>query len=119
MLTFFSPKVIARLQRVHLVVDEISAKAKEVTRDPDPSAKLGEFTPYFDKLLMEYSGEYEKYRLDEIVVASVAPTVSFYLFYQSSWLTRYRCAVRWLNGSHCENPWRLRTSLGGGRKHSG
>lgn len=77
-------KVIARLQRVHLVVDEISAKAKEVARDPQPAAKLGEFTPYFDQLLMEHSGEYERYRLDEIVVASVTPTVCFSLSEESS-----------------------------------
>jgi tuftelin-interacting protein 11 len=68
--------VIARLQRVHLVVDEISAKAKAITQEPEPGSKLGEFTPYFDQLLMEYSGEYEMYRLDEIVVASITPAVS-------------------------------------------
>ncbi|QRV88943.1 Tuftelin-interacting protein 11 [Ceratobasidium sp. AG-Ba] len=67
--------LIARLQRVHLVVDEISAKAKVVAREPEPQTALEQFTPYFDQLLMEYSGEYERHRLDEIVVASVAPTI--------------------------------------------
>jgi tuftelin-interacting protein 11 len=60
---------------VHLVVDEISAKAKAVARETEPATKLEQFTPYFDQLLMEYSREYEQYRLDEIVIASVAPTV--------------------------------------------
>ncbi|KAF8757911.1 TFP11 protein [Rhizoctonia solani] len=67
--------LIARLQRVHLVVDEISAKAKAISQEPEPGSKLEEFTPYFDQLLMEYSGEYERYRLDEIVVASIAPAL--------------------------------------------
>ncbi|KAG8717170.1 hypothetical protein FRC08_008049 [Ceratobasidium sp. 394] len=67
--------LIARLQRVHLVVDEISAKAKAVAREAEPRTALDQFTPYFDQLLMEHSGEYERYRLDEVVVASVAPTI--------------------------------------------
>ncbi|KAJ1306897.1 hypothetical protein OPQ81_007881 [Rhizoctonia solani] len=67
--------LIARLQRVHLVVDEISVKAKAIAQEPEPGSKLEEFTPYFDQLLMEYSGEYERYRLDEIVVASIAPAL--------------------------------------------
>jgi tuftelin-interacting protein 11 len=71
--------VIARLQRVHLVVDEISAKAKAIALESDPSATLEQFTPYFDQLLMEYPREYEQYRLDEIIVASIAPTVSLHI----------------------------------------
>ena len=91
-------EVIARLQRVHLVVDEISAKAKAIARDSEPSAKLGEFTPYFDQLLMEYSGEYEKYRLHEIVVASVAPTASFYYLISPVPKANSTCVVASCNG---------------------
>lgn len=72
--------MIARLQRVHLVVDEISAKAKAIALESDPGLKLEQFTPYFDQLLMEYPGEYERYRLDEIIVASIAPTVGLRVF---------------------------------------
>ena len=36
---------------------------------------LEPFSPHFQKLISEYSREYDKYRLDEIVVAAIAPTV--------------------------------------------
>lgn len=68
--------VIQRLQAIHLVVDEISTKAKELARsDYEPS--LEAFSVPVEKLLTNYSKEYDRYRLDEIVVAAIVPTVSF------------------------------------------
>jgi tuftelin-interacting protein 11 len=67
--------VIQKLQAIHLAVDDISSKAKELTlSDYEPS--LGAFSPSVDKLVTGYSKEYDQYRLDEIVVAAIAPTVS-------------------------------------------
>ena len=66
--------MIARLQQVHLVVDDIHAKAKELASVYE--ASLDPFSPYFEKLLSQFPQEFDKYRLDEIVVAAIAPTVS-------------------------------------------
>ena len=60
---------------MHLVVDEISSKAKQIAvSDHEPS--LEAFSAPVEKLLSEYSKEYDRYRLDEIVVAAIIPTVS-------------------------------------------
>lgn len=66
--------VIQRLQAVHLVVDDISAKAKEVDNsDYEPSLEM--FSKLIERLLSEFPKEYDRYRLDEIVVAAIVPTV--------------------------------------------
>jgi tuftelin-interacting protein 11 len=39
-------------------------------------ASLDTFTPNFEKLLAQYTKEYERYQIDEIVVAAIAPVVS-------------------------------------------
>ena len=63
---------------MHLVVDEISSKAKQIAvSDYEPS--LEAFSAPVEKLLSEYSKEYDRYRLDEIVVAAIIPTVSDFL----------------------------------------
>ena len=68
--------VISRLQAVHLVVDDINAKVKEVaSSDYEPT--LETFSSLIEKLLVNFSLEYDRYHLDEIVVAAVAPTVCF------------------------------------------
>jgi tuftelin-interacting protein 11 len=67
--------VIARLQQVHLVTDEISGLAKDAASSYDTT--LDVFTPAFEKLLAQYTREYERYNLDEIVVAAIAPMVMF------------------------------------------
>lgn len=38
-------------------------------------ASLDAFTPDFGKLLAQYTKEYERYQIDEIVVAAIAPVV--------------------------------------------
>ncbi|KAL4245226.1 TFP11/STIP family protein [Abortiporus biennis] len=66
-------ELISRLQQVHLVVDDINAQAKENASTYE--ASLDPFSSNFDKLLGLYPKEFERYRLDEIVVAAIAPTV--------------------------------------------
>jgi tuftelin-interacting protein 11 len=66
--------VIARLQQVHLVADELSALARTQAAS-DTEGSLDAFTPLFDRLLAQYTPEYARYNLDEVVVAAVAPTV--------------------------------------------
>lgn len=63
--------VIARLQQVHLVVDEISNQARELASTYE--ATLDPFQTQFQKLIANYSREVDRYRLDEIVVAAIAP----------------------------------------------
>ena len=64
--------VISRLQQVSLVVDEINTKSRELASVYE--ATLDDFSPLFSELL-QFRTEFDKYRLDEIVVAAIAPTV--------------------------------------------
>ena len=58
------------------MVDDINSKVKEVaSSDYEPT--LETFSSLIEKLLVNFSPEYDHYHLDEIVVAAVAPTVSF------------------------------------------
>ncbi|EEB91113.1 hypothetical protein MPER_10584, partial [Moniliophthora perniciosa FA553] len=66
-------ELIARLQQVQLVATEIDNKAKEVGSLYEVS--LEGFSPLFYKLMTEYEREFERYRLDEVVVAAIAPLV--------------------------------------------
>jgi tuftelin-interacting protein 11 len=65
--------VIARLQQVQLLANDINTTAKELTSVYEVS--LEPFSPHFQKLISEYLYEYDKYRLDEIVVAAIAPVI--------------------------------------------
>ena len=64
--------VISRLQQVSLVVDEINTKSRELASVYE--ATLDDFSPLFSKLL-QFHTEFDRYRLDEIVVAAIAPIV--------------------------------------------
>lgn len=66
--------VIARLQQVHIVVDDISTQAKQAASVYE--ASLDPFSADFEKLVGLYPSEFDRYRLDEIVVAAIAPVVS-------------------------------------------
>ncbi|KAA1469025.1 TFP11-domain-containing protein [Dentipellis sp. KUC8613] len=66
-------ELIARLQQVHLVVDEIKTQSKELASVYE--ASLESLSPYFEKLLVQFPQEFDRYRLDEIVVAAIAPIV--------------------------------------------
>ncbi|THH00608.1 hypothetical protein EW026_g1949 [Hermanssonia centrifuga] len=65
-------ELIARLQQVNLVVDDISSQAKDMASMYESS--LDAFSPNFEKLIGLYPNEFERYRLDEIVVAAISPT---------------------------------------------
>ena len=70
--------VIARLQQVQLVVTDIDIKAKELASVYE--ASLDQFSPLFYKLMSEHDREFDKYHLDELVVAAIAPLVGRALF---------------------------------------
>ncbi|KAG8976662.1 hypothetical protein FRB90_009094, partial [Tulasnella sp. 427] len=66
-------ELIQRLQKIHIIVDDIDAKAKEAAGLYEPS--LQPFVPAVTTLVHDYSPEYDKYNLDDIVIAAVAPVM--------------------------------------------
>ncbi|PPQ73235.1 hypothetical protein CVT26_015038 [Gymnopilus dilepis] len=66
-------EMIARLQRIQLVANDINEKAKEMSSLYEVS--LEPFSPMVSTLIHDYSSEYEKYGLDEIVVGAIAPVM--------------------------------------------
>lgn len=77
--------VIARLQQIHLVVDDINSEAKRLSASYEPA--LDSFSPSFDKLLGQFAGDFDRYRLDEVVVAAISPVVSVLFRKYVSFLT--------------------------------
>lgn len=77
LLTQVSFVVLLRLQQVHLIADEINNQSKELATVYE--ASLESFSPHFSKLLDQFPREFDRYRLDEIVVAAIAPLVKFLL----------------------------------------
>lgn len=69
----FAP-VIARLQQVQIVANEINAKAKELASVYEVS--LEPFSPLIYKLTDQFSREFDRYQLDDVVVAAISPLVS-------------------------------------------
>ncbi|KAK7049042.1 Tuftelin-interacting protein 11 [Favolaschia claudopus] len=65
--------LIARLQQVQIVANEIDTKSKELASLYEVS--LENFSPLSYKFVDQFSREFERYRLDEIVVAAIAPLV--------------------------------------------
>ena len=61
------------MQQVHLVVGDIHALARQQAAVYEASLEL--FSPHFDKLLSQFPSEFNKYRLDEVVVAAIVPIV--------------------------------------------
>ncbi|KAG6821212.1 hypothetical protein H0H93_004033 [Arthromyces matolae] len=66
-------ELIDRLQKVQLVANDINAKSKELSTMYEIS--LEPFSALFYSLVDQFSHEFERYRLDEIVVAAIAPIV--------------------------------------------
>jgi len=66
-------ELIARLQQVNLVVDDISSQAREMSSMYE--ASLEPFSAHFEKLLGQFPKEFDRYRLDEVIVAAIAPVV--------------------------------------------
>jgi tuftelin-interacting protein 11 len=71
--TYDQPLVISRMQQINLVADDINAQAKELASVYEIS--LDPFSPLFSHLLVQFPSEFDRYRLDEIVVAAIAPLV--------------------------------------------
>ncbi|GJJ10963.1 hypothetical protein Clacol_005192 [Clathrus columnatus] len=61
----------------HVIKQEAELDEIKSTTQPsgDYEVSLESFSPYIEKLVNEFAKEYETYRLDEIVVAAIAPTV--------------------------------------------
>lgn len=66
--------VIARLQQIHLVVNDINSEAKQLSASYEPT--LDPFSSSFDALLGQFASDFDRYRLDEVVVAAISPVVS-------------------------------------------
>ncbi|KAH9930300.1 GC-rich sequence DNA-binding factor-like protein-domain-containing protein [Fomitopsis serialis] len=66
-------ELISRLQQVNLVVDDINSQARDLASMYEPS--LESFSANFEKLLGQYANEFDRYRLDEVIVAAIAPIV--------------------------------------------
>ncbi|KJA28197.1 hypothetical protein HYPSUDRAFT_34579 [Hypholoma sublateritium FD-334 SS-4] len=66
-------ELIARLQQIQLVTSDINAVAKDLLSTYEVSLDL--FSPLFEKLIHEFGNEYDKYHLDELVVAAITPTM--------------------------------------------
>ncbi|VDC06053.1 unnamed protein product [Peniophora sp. CBMAI 1063] len=65
--------LIARMQKVHLVCDDIQSTSKSLASSYE--ATLDPLSPYISQLVTTYPHEYDRYRLDEVVVAAIAPIV--------------------------------------------
>ena len=61
------------MQQVRLVVDDIQILSRQQASDYE--ASLEPFSPYFHKLLSQFPSEFDRYRLDEIVVGAIVPIV--------------------------------------------
>lgn len=65
--------VLARLQNIHLIVDEIKTQSQLFDRDYELS--LEAFSPHIEKLMTFFKIEYYSYGLDEIIVGAISPVV--------------------------------------------
>jgi len=61
------------MQQVRLVVDDIQALSRQQASNYE--ASLEPFSPHFHKLLSQFPTEFDRYRMDEIVVAAIVPIV--------------------------------------------
>jgi hypothetical protein len=61
------------MQKVRLVVDDIQTLSRQQASDYE--ASLESFSPHFHKLLSQFPSEFDRYKLDEIVVAAIVPIV--------------------------------------------
>lgn len=66
-------QLITRLQQVQLVTNELNTLSKELASVYEVS--LEPFSPLIYKLVDQFGPEFDRYGLDEIVVAAIAPLV--------------------------------------------
>jgi len=65
--------VITRLQQIQQVANDINTTARELASVYEVS--LEPFSSSIQKLVDEYATEYDRYRLDEVVVAAITPVM--------------------------------------------
>ena len=65
--------VISRLQRVQLIAADVNSMSKELTATYEVS--LEPFSPLFHSFIDQYEREFDRYQLDELVVAAITPLV--------------------------------------------
>ena len=82
------PQVIARMQQMNIVVDEINTQSREAASMYE--ASLEPFSAGFDKLLGQHAKEFDRYRLDEVMIAAIAPVVCFTVVLASSMILTIR-----------------------------
>ncbi|KAF9006058.1 GC-rich sequence DNA-binding factor-like protein-domain-containing protein [Cyathus striatus] len=66
-------ELIARLQQIQIVTNDINNVSKELSSVYEVS--LESFSPLFHELADKFASEFDKYKLDEIVIAAIAPVV--------------------------------------------
>ncbi|KAH9944970.1 TFP11-domain-containing protein [Epithele typhae] len=66
-------ELIARMQQMNIVVGEINEQARLAASVYE--ASLEPFVSGFDKLLGQHAREFDRYRMDEVVVAAIAPVI--------------------------------------------
>jgi tuftelin-interacting protein 11 len=65
--------VISRLQRVQLIAADVNSMSKELAAMYEVS--LEPFSPLFHSFIDQYGKEFDRYQLDELVVAAITPLV--------------------------------------------
>jgi len=66
-------ELIARLSRIRIVVDQIADDAKQIASTYEPS--LDPFEQSFATLLNDFSTDFEKFELDEVVIGAMTPVI--------------------------------------------
>ncbi|EJU03688.1 TFP11-domain-containing protein [Dacryopinax primogenitus] len=66
-------EMIARLERMRLLVDQLNEEAKEITATYEPS--LDPFTKSFETILNEFSTESDKFGVEEVFVGAMSPVI--------------------------------------------
>ncbi|KIY71893.1 TFP11-domain-containing protein [Cylindrobasidium torrendii FP15055 ss-10] len=64
-------RLIARLQQIQLVTNELQATAKNLSSSYEPA--LESFDPLIERLLRDFGREFAVYHLDQIIVGAIAP----------------------------------------------
>lgn len=64
---------------MHLIIDEIKTQSEQMNMDYEQS--LEGFSPHIEKLITQFQSEYDLHKLDEIVVAAIAPVVLPFIFW--------------------------------------
>jgi tuftelin-interacting protein 11 len=77
---------------MHIIAEDISAQAKEAAGQYEPSLDM--FAPNFERLLIDYSVEYDQYHFDEVVVGAITPIVCDHIHSSQSFPNLFSRQVR-------------------------